>query len=333
MKNTQINRLWCNIFLFSSCLLQGNLWNDEETRPFYTAIDYLFWRAEADQLQYALNLPEGFPNDGLFFAPQIIVSNQQFKGHSGVRAKMGYSICDDWDIAVAWTHFKNCTFSSTQGNTSNSIVAGSLVGLVQTDLASAANSSWFIKINQFDIEGGYTWCLCDALTLRPFIGIKGAFLTQAQGINYFALNGVPSSNAHIERNHKFISFGPRIGIEEQWHIVNNISVIGNLATSLLFGKFNLTNRFIISDGTRSTGPVTFDCRKELYPMMEMLLGLCWEKACEGYPLIQVAVAYELQYWWNQSQNLPSVGALISNATSVPGDLMTHGLTVRLGLRF
>lgn len=316
------------ILLFVCSTLTKNINHNEKS--IYTAIDYLYWQASADQMQYAVTFPNGLTE--LFSVSSAIANNQQFKASPGMRAKMGYFFCDGWDAVLAWTRFKSCSFACTQGN-NNSVLASGIFTLLDNVAGSAATSHWLFKLDDFDIEFGYESDIGNALTIRPYFGIKGAFINQIQSINYLGL-GNGTFNAHLERKHRFISFGPRLGFDEKWYIYNNFSVLGNIATALLYGKFNLINEYSLFNATETTaGPITFDCRKRLYPMMELMLGLCWEKSCDNYPTIQAAIAYELQYWWNQSQNVSSPAALLSNGVAIPGDVKTHGLTMRLGIFF
>lgn len=317
------------VLLNSVFLRTDNYFKSDESGPWYTAIDYLYWHADADQLQYAVTLSNLFDQGGFLAVDTITVNNQGFKGNSGVRAKVGMFFCDDWDSSFAWTHFKQCSSSCNQGI----IIPSPMLDLINNIIATGARSNWLFILNALDLEIGHTWCTFDSVILRPYLAFKMAQIKQRQDVQYFGIGSTENPViAKTQACNNFLGFGPNIGIDQKWYFCDSLALWGNTAAALLYGKQSTNLRYIVTDNEGTSSPVVIGCKNRLFPMIQALLGLSWEKECECL-LFDIGIGYEVQYWWNQAQSMSSLGAIQANISFIPGDVMTHGLTVHLGLRF
>lgn len=302
-------------------------------KSFYIGADYLFWQASEDQLQYALKIPGGFPKDGLIFASQIFTEEQTFKWNSGVRVKTMYFFCEDWDFRIIYTHFKKSSFTCTE-ESPNGILATTLFGLLDFGgvIGARANSNWFLNFNTVNAELEYDdWYPVYFMNVRPYIGVTWAKINQSQHINYFKL-GSSELEVQVTRNNDFWSFGPRAGIDTKWYIWSDrLAIIGNMATALLHGTFNIDANYFLVNTTPPLSPTFFDSKKRLRPMMQMLLGIHWEQPLDK-AIVEIGGGYEVQYWWNQWQVFPSGFGVVSSISG-NGDLMVHGLVLHLGVQF
>lgn len=311
-----------------------------ERPPFYFSADYLLWKATLDQLQFALNIPGGLTGEGFLSANQMFIEDQHFSAHSGVRATAGYIFGEDydWDGRVSWTHFKNGTITFVQEP--ESILANNLFGFLDIDalFVDSARSTWCLKFDNFDIELARNWFPIDKIALRAHAGVKVARIDQSQVIDYEGLlEGL--ERLGVLNINRFTGTGPCIGINMKWFLGRSFNIVTDIDASILFGQFNLSSQNFVSlvtnDGTgdmiSNFDPEILLCKRRSVPALRMLLGLNWERNVNDSVDIEVMLAYEAQYWWNQWQN---IGGLFGNVLGrlITGNLGIQGLTLRFGVR-
>lgn len=295
----------------------------------YFSIDYLRWRAESDQLQFAINIPGGVPGDSLFFSPANHIVNQQFKGDSGVRTRVGIFFGEGWDTNLAWTHFNNGSLTKVNGDQFG-LLATPLIGLLDTSgiIATDAKSTWCLTFNTLDWEFG-KWFELPCFEIRPHIGIKWAKIKQLHNIDYSGFT--QQYTATVNRFNDFIATGPRFGFESAWYFCPCWSIIGICSGALLYGRFTAIEKYSLNANTLSLSTKFDECKKRIRPTVQTFIGVGWNRAVRQ-SFFELQVGYEAQYWWNQLQ-IPTSGFGILGATPVQGDLMMHGLTLRLGFTF
>jgi hypothetical protein len=300
--------------------------NNLADTPFYVAGDYLFWKTEEDQAPYAINIPGGLTGDGLVFADKLVVKNQTTTSHSGVRAQAGYYFKKHWDVRATFTHFKQCAFNCFS-DAPFSMIATAIFGLIDNFFGTGAQSKWFLNLNAADVDVAQTRLPFSSLSLRPFIGFKWARINQLQDITYFGLDNL---GVEVKKYNCFSGIGPRIGIDEKFYFWEYFTFVGCASAALLYGKLATRTPYTVTTDETTLTPTFIECKKRLRPMMQLLVGLGFEKESE-HALFEVVAGYEAQYWWNQWQALPSLIGLIA-AGSSQGDLMMHGLMLRLGIK-
>lgn len=306
---------------------------DNSNSAFYCGVDYLYWKAEEDQLQYALNIPGGFPQSGLAFANQIDVVNPCFKGQSGVRLTAGYEFCQNWDVALAWAHLQQTSCSSIE-NSAFGIVATTAFGFIDFigPVATKALSTWCYNLNMVDFEVGREWHAMHELDLRPFLGFSWIRLNQRQTINYEGIINLPT--ATMQKTNNFSAIGPRAGIDASYYVWNNISLVATVSGALMYGTFNIKDQgFFVGENNINLSPFFAECKKRLRPTAQIILGFEWEKEVCNCADVELGIAYEVHYWWNMWQTPNSAAAATAGVNNVPGDFTTHGLTVHAGVRF
>lgn len=303
---------------------------DFSVRSYSVSADYLFWQAQGDQLQYALTVPGGVPDEGLAFADTIIVENQNFKPASGLRIKAGCSLCHDWNFFINWTHLnKSSCIRATEKN--QGIITTQLFGLLDAGglTATEAQSSWGFDFNTIDLEIARDWNPIEELAIKYHLGLKWAKIDQLQNIAYHGMND--NTTALLQKGNDFSAVGPRIGIDAKYYLWRGIHLIGNASGSLLYGAFKTQENYVLSNTIITLAPKIVECKKRLRPMVQLLVGLDWEKEYCAM-LFEIGAAYEAQYWWGQWQGVAS-GISTLSGIGINGDFMTHGLTLHFGIRF
>ena len=90
---------------------------------------------------------------------------------------------DEWDILLAWTWFQ----SHARGNTQKPALT--LWGHPQvadngTNGASSSRAKWSLHYNLIDLEMGRAFWVGKQSSLRPFFGLRGAWIDQHFDIHY-----------------------------------------------------------------------------------------------------------------------------------------------------
>ena len=300
----------------------------------YANVDYLFWKANEDQLQYAINVPGGLPNGDFLSADQLFIQDQNFKGDSGVRATGGVFFCDDWQLFASWTHFKqNPCVAITNPN--NSILTTKIFSLLDlVPLTNTASSAWCFDYDTIDVELSTDWQPVESLTLTPHFGVRGARIHQLQTIVYpEVLEGI--LKVTINNRNNFSGVGPIMGLQGEYCFWNNVQVWTGVSGALLYGTFHVNSRYEFAAPTEDffSSPQIINCAGRLRPTVQAFLGLHWEKEiCDSGTIFDIGIAYEANYWWNQWMSVPS---FIASFVSIigNGDLSLHGLTLHTGIRF
>ena len=151
----------------------------------------------------------------------------------GFRVGVGYTFAkkDFWDLMALWTHFK-------------------------------AEST--ITYNVYDLDLGRDYFISKAVSIRPFLGVRGATIDQ--------------------RLNKFWGAGAHIGTSMQWHFTKEFSFLGTIGGSLLYGKFKQLD---ITTGAAN---------------LEAMLGFGWEKFFyQNRYRLSVKAGYEWSEWFSQNR--------------------------------
>lgn len=298
--------------------------------------DYLFWGAEQSGMTWAIavNDLETFPSSRI--QDEL---GQKFDWSSGFRLGLGYeSACKGYDAALYWTRFHHRTKAV---RTAPIIIATELLGLADfvvggTGFGGPGTSQWKLAFDMVDFNLGYWLCHC-RFFFHPYIGVKGGWIDQSQEIGYHQFQNLSSLtflDSRVTEVNNFRGVGPKFGFDLAYCVGCGFSILGDMATSLLYGRLNspTTTEVALDVAPQISGTRVFNYHAhKLVPAMQMLVGFNWETCwCRCWSLA-VGVAYEAQYFWNvwRDQNSLIQNVYITDAGH--GDLMFQGLTVRFKL--
>ena len=340
--NFKLSRIVSFIILTTMCMqsygdIDNDDDNDNDSYGLKVTVDYLLWQAETDQLNFALQAPSGTTGENFFAISQAFNKNQCFKRHSGVRAKVGYEFCDDWDSALLGTHLTNRSRTSPAQTTGiiatpfNLIFGGAVV------VGDGATSIWRSQLDRVDWEIGYHCNPCDVFDLRLYAGITWGRIQQCQNITFdgtFFGPGAPA-DLSVKKRNCFSGVGPRIGFETAWCLWHDIKLVSNASGALLYGNLRNNTQFIVvQEEVTVIQPDFIDCKRRLRPTAQLFLGLDWQPSWQCWECMQIdlGIGYEAQYWWNQWQAPASLVPILTGLTQ-QGDWTTHGLVAHFGIQF
>jgi hypothetical protein len=331
------------------------------------SVSALYWKACEDGLAYAVD------NEDLVEASVINHGEMEYPGSKwswGFKVGLGFDFeHDGWDLQANWTWFRTRHHDDETDETGNLYPMYSALATAAEQLsATEAEARWRIRLNMIDLELGRAFFTSRWLTLRPHMGLRGAWIKQSYDIEYETLNStfpvVASSESEVDMKNKFWGVGIRGGLDTRWGFCGNWSIYGNMAISILYGRFHIDHEeeAANSAGTIETNVINFhDHFCAARAITDLALGLMWEHTfcgCEdicapdcygdnggssrrspekpGYHL-SVMLGWEQHIFFNQNQFWRV------SRTSTPsghhqafgherGDLTTQGvtLTARLG---
>lgn len=165
----------------------SNLSFDESCDNFNFHVDFLYWKANEDGLEYGTKIIAS-PLIGESSNANMKLLDPHFNWDPGfcLGAAYNFSALDGWTLQANWTHIHN----HAHGNSSAEGIE-SQVGDVNTIIspwvnllfelrsgASHATAHWLLKYDTIDLDLEKSVCLNNRFLLTPFFGLRGAWIDQ-----------------------------------------------------------------------------------------------------------------------------------------------------------
>ena len=268
----------------------------------------------------------------------------------GFRIGIGYNFNrDGWDLNGEYTHFSdgNSTKVSVSGCGSDSITP--LRGALCPEIHGESGSGWVathgkshfdIDLNTFDIELGRNYFLSHDLSMRPFFGVRAAWIDFEQVTRYC---GGPNSTGNfcgaslvsLGRNtlkvfeeSYFKGVGAEMGFQSKWFLAKGFSFYADALGSLLYGFFRVEHKESITSSTNRRIDLTANTHK-MVPTAHCQGGIAYdfffddERQHLGFSL-----GYDGQYYWraNQMIKIDDAGPIKYERWSE--DFSLHGLAIQ-----
>lgn len=274
---------------------------------FQPSLDLLFWDARQTNSSWATTLT--FSDN----ATHIIQSNPDFNARTGFKAGLAYLPCDhEWDAKLYWTYYSTYAKSAIPPNlqiVTSLFFSGSF--FISENIFFGADAKWNLRMNMLDMEISHTFKPISTLSFTPRIGLKGGSINQSLNINWNAI----IYNATENLTNNYTGIGPSFGLNAKWLWFSNLSLVSDIGTALMYGRWNDTDVYqrpltLFTTATTISTAVSHSRLGTL--MMDYYLGLEWHH--EGQSIIDARLGYEIQYWPGQLrllavQQLPTLGDL------------------------
>lgn len=249
--------------------------------------------------------------------PSVTLLDAPFNWHAGFRIGGGYRSANAWDSIVYYTMYN--TQASNQLSAPGQLYSPYIGNFFQNNTIGngngpfydAMNFLWKIYYYTLDVELGRTFKIDKILTLRPFLGLKGAIINQSintrwQGPNTLVSNvPVPItsfSSATENLSNDFYGIGPSFGLNTTWPIhtftSGTLSLIGNFSVALMWGKWRYKDNY--QTNTAASVTVTGKDIDGAAPMTRGVVGLEWLASFAKTNVI-ASLSYEGQAWFDQMQ--------------------------------
>lgn len=193
--------------------------------------EYLYWKASEDGLSFAQTGAHHLSKD---FNGKIQRIDPGW--HSGMRLGTGLNFPNDgYDTVFYWTWF------SANGQKSAHSPKGGIIPLwAEPDFpkfadAVRARGKWDLDLNLLDWEWGRSSWFGGHLSLRPFFGLRAAWIDQTLQ-NHFIFETHPVSQSHLHSKSDFRGGGLRAGLDSRFTLPHNFALYGLASGSLLYGQ-------------------------------------------------------------------------------------------------
>ncbi len=308
-------------------------------RDFYVTVAGLALQAKQDGMAFGLNNASGanYP----IVAGEVLnfsTDDSDWDYNPGIRVGLGFYVNHDaWNLEFDWTWLNITNYKSYSAENAGILIPLWIPPFASSTSWQSLSAVWKAHYNTLDAKLGKPYHVSRYLILNPHFGVRAAWIDQHfsvhYGGNFNALNGT----VHHGSN-DFWGFGARAGIMTDWIVGKGWSLFGNIAASLLFGKFEIDQTVAMGNGVNSKG---YDIGEDFYqnvPNMEIQLGIAWDKYFNKDKYrIQVAAAYEFHEWWDQFNMRRIYGTsdnpnpIIQSDTVSRGNLSLNGFSLTLRL--
>lgn len=298
---TKIKHQLC-ICLFSMLPLSAS------AGTFQPFIDVLAWQASQSNTAWAT------VTSNQTGSRRIDTDTNSYNIRPGFMAGVSYLANDTlWDTTLSWTSYATDT-------TNNIPVSGAVVlplffssdPFISGDVFFGATSHWQLAMNMFDLDIRKHYQPSSTFSLSPMIGMKGGSIMQDISVNWDAV----LYHARENITTSFRGIGPTIGLGADWRFYGNFSLVGNVASTIMYGNWNMKDTFHRPETplvvTKTTITTSLNQAQFGSLMMDYYVGLQWVH--QGISHVTVRLGYEMQYWSNQLrlisvQQLPAQGDL------------------------
>ncbi len=306
------------------CLRGGNLAPHYACGGVTTTLDFLYWKANEDGLEYGTKMVAG-PLIGRSSQNNSRLLDLNFKWNPGFRLGVGYLFdrFDHWNLGLKWTYIRNTAYGhakargieSQVGLTDTIVPPWVNLNFVLTAGASQAAEKWHATLNVLDLDLARSFFVSERLVINPSIGLRGAFIFQKlhakYRTNFLSMESAfqPPRNVNIFAWNHFSSFGIRGGSEFLWHFDSRWNLFAKFSGSVLYGKFKVQLKDIndqgLGEGEIPPEPLDFRAKEQFWRTrlnFEESIGIAWETFFKkGIYHLSARASYELSQWLSQNQ--------------------------------
>lgn len=304
--------------------------------------EFIYWKPSENGLGFAIENEDGVNVQfGSGFLSDGDVKNPKFKWSPGFKVGLGWNLPHDgWDVYLNWTRLH----AHTKHNHSSAPSGGLLIptfenpfiiapGSAVLDFVSAtdATSRWKLHLNVLDGTLGREFFVSKWLTLRPFGGVRSAWVQQKLSVEYdYATTPTITTEDVFTCRNKYWGIGLLAGLNSEWGLGCGFSLFGDAAISLLYGNIKVHERErIVAPSPTTVRMKVHDDQKMGRAVTDLAAGVRWETYfCDDDFRLRLQAGWEQHMFFGQNQLVNFVdsfnqGKFVSNQ----GDLSLQGLTV------
>ena len=244
----------------------------------------------------------------------------------GFRVGLSYTMNHDhWDTRAYYTWFMSKAEGSTSGPVTPAFLAARLSLL---EPFSSGKASLHLDYDILDWDLGRYFSR-NSLALRPFIGLKGGWITQKIKSSWTTPDflGFLFVSATENLKQSFKGVGPKGGVLGKWFLGNRgFNLMGQLDAGYLWGHWSIQDKYTDNFNTKIS--VITNDRDFGALVLHIFFGLGWEHYFkeERYHL-GLKFGYEMENWFNHCQFFTDASGSQTN------DLILQGLNFGINFDF
>lgn len=322
-------------------------------RDFYFHVDGLAFQAKEDGIDFAIE-------DSTQPGASSPITNGQVEGFSGdthdydwnpgMRVGLGFYLDHDaWQLDFNWTWVNITNYQHANATTSLGVMLPlwSLGdGTPATQIGSRMSAKWDAHYNTFDIRLGKPHYVSRYFIVNPHFGVRGGWIDQHFAVDMGGQPNLTTNRTIFHSENDFWGVGARCGVDTDWIIGKGWCLFGNVAASMLFGKFEIDQNYTLPVTNPTTAVDGYTVDYDFYqnvPNFEIALGIGWGKYFnKKRNHVSLRAAYEFHEWWDQlnlrkfssgSVGTPSSGTtgtgIYTNDVVSRGNLTLNGFSLRV----
>lgn len=320
-----------SIFIILCALTSQVVAQESKIDPTYVFSELLVWRVrEGGADNWAQNLtPKSKTQENT-------IIDAPFNGNAGFRVGVGYNF-SHYDTVLSYTQYHTKATNQASGSIYSAFLgnfyATNVNGSTFEPYYDSGNIDWNFSFNVIDIELGKTWIIDKLLTVRPFLGLKTAFIDQTihsywQGPHNSSTYAPISTYTHatevLENN--FWGIGPSIGIDTLWPIYHTpqyvFSIFGDFSGAIYWAHWSFKDRY-----TNNT-PVSININSAdisgAATMAQAFIGIEFKNYLPK-AILGIKLGYETQVWFDQLQFYSLNMGRMNNLMSLQGGVLDFSL--------
>ena len=212
-------------------------------------IDFLLYNRTTSPIALSNGIGILFDSAGSATAQNVVNEgsnySQSFGFKPGVRASMGVDFnYDGWDLTgtYSWVKFNDTSrfafppAGDGKGWTQN---FNFFQDLQSNLITRSMTDTYKMTINLADLSLGRKFYTSKCLLLRPSIGISASYIPQQRKVSYtYDVPAVVVKREIFQNNGHGFGFGARIGLDSEWRLATNWSILGNLGFTGLYTTYS-----------------------------------------------------------------------------------------------
>ncbi len=225
----------------------------------------------------------------------------RFDWDFGIRAGLGYRFEGDrWDTRLYYTWFQTRGRDNSHIPDVNANVTNTFLGqwLTFGFSSSVGHIQWHILFNTIDWEIGRDTPAGKGLSFRPYLGLKGAWISQTIHSQWISEGFKATENLKND----FWGVGPKGGVSTNWHLGSvkdhSFNLFGDASMAMLGGGWKLKDiqKTSMPSSIDSINPTTRTATFMFYGLMGFSWDLMFNQKRSNFG---ARVGYEFQYWYDQ----------------------------------
>lgn len=322
-------------------------------RDFYVHVDGLAMQAKEDGLDFGVE-------DSTQPGADSPITNGELKGFSndnhdydwnpGLRVGLGFYLDHDaWQLDFNWTWVNITNYRHANSTTSLGVMLPLWAlgaGTPAAQIGARMSAKWDSHYNTFDIRLGKPHYVSRYFILNPHFGVRGGWIDQHFAVDMAGQTNLTTNRTIMHSDNDFWGVGARCGVDSEWIIGKGWSLFGNVAASMLFGKFEIDQNYTLPATSPADNVDGYTLDYDFYqnvPNFEIAIGIGWGKYFNKKKNhVSLKAAYEFHEWWDQlnirkfhsgSTGFPSSGStgtgIYDNDVVSRGNLTLNGFSLRL----
>lgn len=262
------------------------------------------------------------------------IRSVHFDWNAGFRVGAGYGMKhDQWDTQLYYTWFRTTGTDHVSSNPGS--VFSAFLGNFYVDNPTGAGISgiayqkasidWRIHFNMFDWELGRAFWVSKALSLRPFLAVKGGWIHQSihtKWQNPVVTKGEPFDTGRENLKNNFWGIGPCGGLNTKWILFvrpkHSFSLFGDLSGAIMWGHWTFGDVYKNNIGQKVS--IKTSKLNSAASMVRTFMGFGWDAIFgqDDWSHFSVKLGYEMQFWLDQLQFYSFDTGILDNALTLQG---------------